>query len=206
MAHWEGAAGFQAPSYFLAFDPSTKECILAIRGTKSLVDVLTDVVHTPVQMFDNDTFVHSGISNAARFVVKRVLPLLENLFLPLGYSVTLTGHSLGAGTATLVSSILTWEMNIKNKCYAFAPPPTMSKKAAEVSSSFVYSMVHNDDVVPVSPPLPTVRIFSGMHSFSWHTPAVAQRFNIISLATNFKIWSKLNRCVNCMLSPSFHTC
>jgi esterase/lipase len=42
------------------------------------------------------------------------------------YRVVITGHSLGAGTACLLSILLAHKSNISSEVFAFAPPPVIS--------------------------------------------------------------------------------
>mmetsp|Transcript_14379 Transcript_14379/g.25368 ORF Transcript_14379/g.25368 Transcript_14379/m.25368 type:complete len:444 (-) Transcript_14379:70-1401(-) len=147
LLQWEPQVGFERPSYFIAFDADKKSVVVAVRGTSSFDDMLTDILHTP-EPFINGTYAHSGIASAAKFIVNRTIPLWEKLFQPLGYKLFFTGHSLGAGTATLASVIFKWEKNIENHCYVFAPPPTLNKAAATLTKDLVTAVVHNDDIIP----------------------------------------------------------
>ena len=44
LTQWEDYAGLERPSYFVAYNPSSKECILSVRGTYGVDDVLTDIL------------------------------------------------------------------------------------------------------------------------------------------------------------------
>ena len=59
-----------------------------------------------------------------------------------------TGHSLGAGTAVILSLKLKGEYpNLK--CIAYAPPGCLiSTSLAEYSRSFAMSVIVGDDIVP----------------------------------------------------------
>jgi hypothetical protein len=72
--------GVEEPAYYIAFSPDTKECVLAIRGTNNLEDVVTDVLHTPITFLGTEMRAHCGIAGAASFINSRVLPLLQHLF------------------------------------------------------------------------------------------------------------------------------
>eukprot|EP00854_Cymbomonas_tetramitiformis_P010157 gene10157-12018_t len=80
-----------------------------------------------------------------------------------GYSFAVTGHSLGGGTAILVTlSLLTAasaEENIVAKmsalpagtplhCYAFGPPPVFCGRLPEAAARCITVIAHNEDCVP----------------------------------------------------------
>jgi pimeloyl-ACP methyl ester carboxylesterase len=118
-----------------------------IKGTSSFEDVLTDVIHTPVEFFD--TYAHLGMSKAARFVQERTRLIISELLVPMGYKVVVTGHSLGAGIASLLAVLLREDMGITSlRCFAFAPPPTLDKPHAKRANQYIWAMVHNDDIIP----------------------------------------------------------
>lgn len=65
------------------------------------------------------------------------------------YSVIFTGHSLGAGVASLISMIWNDEFSMQNMhCYAFAPPSIISIDLASRSRQFITTLIVNDDIVP----------------------------------------------------------
>jgi len=93
---------------------------------------------------------HAGILMAARQLYKDLTPiLLEALKKHDGYTLTLVGHSLGAGTASLFTILMYSEYNIPVHCYAFASPPVVSLDLAKRVQSYgiVTSIVLNDDFV-----------------------------------------------------------
>lgn len=64
------------------------------------------------------------------------------------YDLVLVGHSLGAGTAAVLS-ILLKRAYPNLVCYAYSPPGgTLSTAAVEASKSFITSVVLGKDVVP----------------------------------------------------------
>jgi len=66
-----------------------------------------------------------------------------------GYSVTVTGHSLGAGVASLFSMILHEEFpHLKVKCHAFACPCVVSPDLSMKYRSFITTYVLENDIVP----------------------------------------------------------
>lgn len=64
------------------------------------------------------------------------------------YTVVITGHSLGAGTAVLLSLMLKSSYP-DLRCFAFSPPGCLvTAEAAVYCESFVTSVIIGDDIVP----------------------------------------------------------
>jgi len=75
--------------------------------------------------------------------------ILEKLKEHPDYSIIFTGHSLGAGVASLIAMIWNDEFSMQNMhCYAFAPPSIVSIDLAMRSKTFITTVVVNDDIVP----------------------------------------------------------
>eukprot|EP00931_Biecheleriopsis_adriatica_P086796 TRINITY_DN61381_c0_g1_i1.p1 TRINITY_DN61381_c0_g1~~TRINITY_DN61381_c0_g1_i1.p1 ORF type:complete len:561 (+),score=112.73 TRINITY_DN61381_c0_g1_i1:205-1683(+) len=152
-----------APAHFLCFDANSKHAILSVRGTKTPRDALTDL-NANVQEISlssgSQMFAHKGFLASAQSVLERVSPVLTELLGPLGYSLTLTGHSLGASTASLLTVLLSaekekWKAPMKSlRCVAFAPCPCMDSETAQrcitggPSLPLITSYVCNFDLVP----------------------------------------------------------
>lgn len=148
LLQFEPAVTYEKPSYFVAFNPHRKHAIISVKGTSSVSDLLTDVLHTPVE-FLHDSWVHSGMLNAAVYIVNRTDAMISHLFGPLGYRVTFTGHSLGAGTAQLATLIYRWERAMTNiDCVVIAPPPTLNRQALNWTKDIIWSVVAGDDIIP----------------------------------------------------------
>jgi len=63
------------------------------------------------------------------------------------YKFVCVGHSLGAGTAALMTIILHDEYNIPIHCYAYATPCVLSLPLAKKCKDFITSFGVNDDLV-----------------------------------------------------------
>ena len=83
--------------------------------------------------------------------VKRLGYVLKELFSDHGYEVVVVGHSLGAGTATLLSILLKEELGLRNvRGIGFATPPVTDLKTAKRCSEYVLSVALQTDVVTVA--------------------------------------------------------
>ncbi len=149
------------PCFYVALDRASGSLIVAIRGSQSLQDAITDIVALPVEievdtMAPGTCFVHNGMLRSAG----NVLDLLEKHQILAGLltgvnqnkKIVIVGHSLGAGTATIMA-ILLWsrfpQLRTRMECIAYAPPGgLLSKDLSEFTRRFVVAPFMGFDVVP----------------------------------------------------------
>ncbi|CAF0732404.1 unnamed protein product [Brachionus calyciflorus] len=149
---------FENDLFFVPFcvlvDHFKKTVVITIRGTLSLRDVITDIT-AECGYFDIDDLTqqpcHIGILNTADNILNKIksMNLLEKAFdKNPGYQLVVTGHSLGAGTAVILS--LKLKKDYPNvRCIAYSPPGGLvSTSLADYTKSFVMSVVLGDDIVP----------------------------------------------------------
>ena len=100
---------------------------------------------------------HAGFLSTARWLVKTCKnDLVAAKSANPGYTLTVVGHSLGAGTAVLLTQILREQDggNVPGnpfanvECIAFACPSCLSRELSESCRSFVTTLVSNADIVP----------------------------------------------------------
>ncbi|KAJ3160997.1 hypothetical protein HK101_000851 [Irineochytrium annulatum] len=150
--------------YFIAFDPEEESVVISIRGTFSIEDVLVDLkfdlaefeIPELIERGETEThWVHSGMLKTAKNIVDDIEanhPLNQLLYDQSSpyyeCHLVVTGHSLGAGVAALVASLL------RSKypsvcCYAYEPPGCLlSARAAAHFEEFCTSVIMGDDIVP----------------------------------------------------------
>ncbi|XP_048351426.1 diacylglycerol lipase-beta [Sphaerodactylus townsendi] len=145
---------FEVP-FFVALDHKKESIVVAVRGTLSFEDVLTDLSAdcesiTLEDILENG-LVHKGITQAANYIYRRLINdgILNQAFtIAPEYKLVVTGHSLGGGTASILAVML------KNafpslRCYAFSPPGgLLSKSLADYTKQFIVSVTVGKDVVP----------------------------------------------------------
>lgn len=122
------------PRHVVFVDHLTKSIVIAIRGTKSISDLVTDlyIEASPFMDASRDVFAHRGIAESAEALLPTVTTAIRDIQQQdrrkyKNYRVVTTGHSLGAGSAALLAILLSTESKIPVTAFAFAPPPIISQ-------------------------------------------------------------------------------
>ncbi|KAI8641771.1 hypothetical protein BD408DRAFT_403133 [Parasitella parasitica] len=150
------------PSYFVSYDQVHEAVVVGIRGTWSLYDCITDLV-CEYKPWKNG-LVHSGILASAQWFFTRVIPQIylyiseqtQNKTRRIS-SFIITGHSLGAGTAAVLTMMvvdhieqlreLSNNPEFKVHCYSYAPVASVSHDLSERYKDHIDSFVCHDDLV-----------------------------------------------------------
>jgi sn1-specific diacylglycerol lipase len=150
--------------YAIVIDHDWQSIVIVIRGSESLEDVLTSLTIRPTSLeevgnlcgFDgSDLYAHSGMLTSTIWIYNDIQAkgVLDNLLLDeqskfANYRLRITGHSLGAGCAAILSLMLRPKHpNLRAHC--FCPPGcTLSETAAIECEEFLTSYVNNDDIIP----------------------------------------------------------
>ncbi|KAI5607806.1 sn1-specific diacylglycerol lipase alpha isoform X1, partial [Silurus asotus] len=152
-------AVYETP-FYVAVDHGKKKVVISIRGTLSPKDALTDLTgdseRLPVEEHHGVWLGHKGMVYSAEYIKKKLEQemILSQAFgrdLSKGtmhYGLVIVGHSLGAGTAAILSFLLRPQYPTL-RCYAYSPPGgLLSEDAMEYSKEFVTSVVLGKDLVP----------------------------------------------------------
>ncbi|GLU08457.1 hypothetical protein SLE2022_253700 [Rubroshorea leprosula] len=154
-------AGVLKPAFTIIRDNGLKCFLLLIRGTHSIKDTLTAATGA-VAPFHHSVLHDGGISNlvlgyahcgmvaAARWIAKLSAPcLLDALGEYPDYKVKIVGHSLGGGTAALLTYILREQKEFSSStCVTFAPAACMTWDLAESGKHFITTIINGSDLVP----------------------------------------------------------
>lgn len=119
--------------FFVAVDYKMEKIVISIRGTLSMKDVLTDLNAEgdvlPLEPRREDWLGHKGMIQAAAYI--RNILENENLIQQAQqfnlerktdkFGIVVVGHSLGAGTAAILS-ILLKPSYPSLLCYSYSPP------------------------------------------------------------------------------------
>ena len=146
--------------FLVAADHSKQTIVVALRGSMSLSDMVTDmngqVDKVPIENCPDDWLGHRGIMRAADYVKTTLIQerILERAFscrLDLGsqdYNLILCGHSLGAGAAAILG-ILLRPLYQNLKAYLYSPPGgILSMPAVEYTKQFAIGIILGNDTVP----------------------------------------------------------
>ncbi|XP_029127732.1 sn1-specific diacylglycerol lipase beta [Cajanus cajan] len=162
------------PAFTVIRDRKSKSLIVFIRGTRSLRDMLTDALCAPIS-FEHIIYshgseqsgnkkvsghAHRGMVAAALWVKKRCIPvLLDALQHHPDFKIKIVGHSLGGGTAALLTYKLREIPQFSSStCVTFGPAACMTLELAEFGKPFIISVINGSDMVP------TLSVFS-VHDF-----------------------------------------
>ncbi|CAK7356496.1 unnamed protein product [Dovyalis caffra] len=157
----EPKAGILKPAFTILVDHKTKYFFLLIRGTHSIKDTLTAATgavvpfhHTVVHEGGVSDLVlgyaHCGMVAAARWISKLATPCLKQALEQFpDYKVKIVGHSLGGGTAALLTYVLREQKELSTTtCVTFAPAACMTWELAESGNDFITSVINGADLVP----------------------------------------------------------
>ena len=155
MVHFsDEEEGGHCPKFLLFLDHEIKSIVLAIRGTFSFKDAIMDVVCADEDFLEGKA--HKGILTGAEIILEKVTDIISEAARDHpDYSLTVTGHSLGAGAAELITMKLLSEPDtipeIKDiRCVALAPPPVYQseKSLSPEIAGAIDIFVNNVDCVP----------------------------------------------------------
>ncbi|TKY72558.1 Sn1-specific diacylglycerol lipase alpha [Spatholobus suberectus] len=154
-------AGLLKPAFTIIRDTQSKCLLLLIRGTHSIKDTLTAATGAVVPFHHsvlNDGgisnlvlgYAHCGMVAAARWIAKLCTPtLLKALGECPEFKVKIVGHSLGGGTAALLTYILREQKEFSSStCVTFAPAACMTWELAESGKHFITTIINGSDLVP----------------------------------------------------------
>ena len=150
------------PNFFVAFDRKLNAIVLAIRGTMSFRDVLTDLVCEYVPW--REGYVHSGILESGKWFMREVVPQLQMLAQELSAtSIYFAGHSLGGSVAAMTTILYleslhepdaVWPVNpvdeqpLRIHCYSYGCPPILSYNLHGLYKNNIDCFIDGDDIVP----------------------------------------------------------
>lgn len=173
-------AALLKPAFTILRDENSKCFLLLIRGTHSIKDTLTAALGAVVP-FHHSVLHDGGISNlvlgyahcgmvaAARWIAKlSTQTLLNALEQNPDYEVKIVGHSLGGGTAALLTYILREQKEFSaSTCVTFAPAACMTWELAESGKHFITTIINGSDLVPTFSVASVDDLRSEVTSSSW---------------------------------------
>eukprot|EP00656_Telonema_subtile_P001001 TRINITY_DN10477_c0_g1_i1.p1 TRINITY_DN10477_c0_g1~~TRINITY_DN10477_c0_g1_i1.p1 ORF type:complete len:480 (-),score=87.29 TRINITY_DN10477_c0_g1_i1:184-1623(-) len=143
----EWIADKEKPAHFIAFNHTDKLCLVVVCGSKSSSDGLTNAQIVTEPLYEGGPACHQGMARSARWICDRYQNLLTQVFAPAQYKLVCCGHSLGAGTAALVTELMHAKYGMSSECFGFATPACVELNAAARMDS-VTTVVLRDDIIP----------------------------------------------------------
>ena len=135
------------PGYVLTEVDAGANMVVAIRGTDSIRDIVSDVDCLAVPFLWG--FAHRGFARAADDLVASLLPhIIRHAVEHPDAELVVTGHSMGAGVATLATLLLRHRCGVAARCVLFGPPSCVSPDLASACRGCVIGLVNNDDFIP----------------------------------------------------------
>ena len=153
----------RARTYAVFADAARRTVVISIRGTHSLEDCLADL-NAQVETFifeDKLVSAHQGMLRSAKHTLQDILSrdLIQKAVTSLdtscpshhkqsdAYELILTGHSLGAGVAVLLTFLLKATYP-QVRCYSFGTPGTcVDRTTAASCRDFITSVCLGSDIV-----------------------------------------------------------
>jgi hypothetical protein len=177
------------PRFYVALDRKTSSVVIAIRGTMSFEDVLTDVLATPLRLDVADlppgsAYVHGGMLRCCMEILRQLEThgIINSLLssdvpeseAPLGvkrpawagWPIVVLGHSLGAGCSVVLSILMREKypaLRSRLRCFSYAPPGgLLSRALSDYTESFVTAVFLGKDVIPRLTPDSIARLRDAM--------------------------------------------
>ncbi|XOF33383.1 MAG: lipase family protein [Candidatus Electrothrix sp. YB6] len=148
-------------SYFLEQDDTTKQQLIAVRGTANLENAREDAEYVPSKNKHLGIYVHQGFDSDAVKIYNDVLPYLKK-----DYQTAVTGHSLGGAVAALLMMYLHEDGFPLVRSINFGQPKvTNSTGVKEYAFLPLTRVVDENDVVPQLPP---VTLLDSLHGIYEH--------------------------------------
>ena len=142
--------------------------VIGIRGTKTVADTITDLLCDAVDYRGGRA--HGFLVNSAQYLAekhKRLLNELAEKSVQSRIVLTLTGHSLGAGVASIAAIEFNDNEFIEAYVYGFGTPPAMSLDLAKETNSFITTVVSDADVIPRLSSVSIANLILSVGSFDW---------------------------------------
>ncbi|KAK8945130.1 hypothetical protein KSP39_PZI008674 [Platanthera zijinensis] len=185
------------PGYYVGVDTRNKLVILAIRGTHTVYDLITNLVSSSDQNVSFEGFsTHFGTAEAARWFLHHEMGTIRRLLEKhKDFRLRLVGHSLGGAAAALLAIMLrrksAMELGFSPdivSAVGFGTPPCVSKELAESCVNYVSTVVLQDDIVPRLSVASLARLRNEILETDWMTILEMEDWKgILGLVTNAKL-------------------
>lgn len=133
--------------YFIETDEAARTQTVSVRGTASKPNVWQDIETSLINDVLLGHQIHGGFQGDAQAVWTDAKPHLRD-----GYSVRVTGHSLGAAVALIVGAYAHAEGFEVTRIVNFGQPKVTTEHVSAKLLDITTRVIHDRDVVPMIPP------------------------------------------------------
>jgi len=166
-------------SFVLATNDTTKQHLLAVRGTSNIENIIVDAAFVLVPDKLSGIDIHQGFLLSARDIYQEILSEINP-----EYTINTIGHSLGGATALILAMMLDAQGYSIGKVITFGQP-----KVTNISGSGKFKhldikrLVTAKDIVPLLPPLDPMDLMN--LGIFWHqgTEIILYKNNQYSVLT-----------------------
>jgi hypothetical protein len=143
------------PSHFVAVKKnqsqwsSSLDMMICVCGTKTITDVITDLLADAVDYRGGKA--HSGICKGGKYLAEKHMSTMETFMKASGktkINLTLVGHSLGAGAASIAGIELQDRDDFDVQVIGFGCPALVSKELSESAQDYITTVVSDNDCIP----------------------------------------------------------
>ena len=140
--------------YIVLTDDRTKTYYISIRGTDNSHNALQDIRFFRDRSFRLGIHLHTGFHRNAEIIADDLLSILDKT-----YSIRVTGHSLGAAIAVIVSWYLDYSGHSVDDCITFGQPKVTDTIGSRKMRGKIplTRIVNETDIVSLVPPAGTHR-------------------------------------------------
>ena len=205
LVYCETTAGPREPAHFIAIKkgkpkqngifPWQKENVLdvlmVVRGTKEISDMLSDCLLESREYCGG--LAHDGVCQSGLFLVEKHAEFLEHLLAESGREsirLSLIGHSLGAGAASIACIEFNKHEKIDATCIGFGCPALLTKDLSKEWESKITTVVCDADCVPRMSKNTVSNLLLDVMSNDWTDAAlddVKQLIDVLKLNIPFEL-------------------
>jgi hypothetical protein len=177
------------PSHFIAVKKNQSmksrdlEVVIVIRGTSTVMDVMTDCLMEAVPYRGGKA--HCGILESGRYIANKHKNLLHELCYLYGkqnINLTLVGHSLGAGVASIAGIELSHVKHLKVRVIGFGCPSILSPDLAKKYENIITTVIADSDIVPRISTATVANVILDIMEFDWSELAKRDIFHVLQEA------------------------
>jgi triacylglycerol lipase len=159
-----GTLEIEKVGYFIGTAPTTKSMVISVRGTSNLENTIVDLNYTLREDSHTGIQLHTGFLQSAANLYREIKPRIED-----GYTVHVTGHSLGGAVALILAMHLYVDGFKVGDVVTFGQPKVTNRSgAAKFENLNVIRLVAEHDMIPIMPPLDISDIMNTKMDIFWH--------------------------------------